>query len=111
MQFDDWPTDGFITTQSGMARRAVHQVDGVLVIVDARVFVTAGEAEFQARQRLPCRFEFRAPDRGVEIHVDRSAVHDLRNLIALVIVVEDIGVEGQRAVAASRVLRSEFDRR
>ena len=50
-----------------MARRAIHQVDGVLTIVDARIFVTTGEFELEARNRLIGRFQFRAFHGRIEI--------------------------------------------
>ena len=83
MQFDGCVTNGFINTQPGMARRAVHQIDGGLAVLDARVFIAAREIEFQAGNRLIPRFQFGASHGGVEIVVDRRAVHDLGNLIAL----------------------------
>ena len=41
--------------------------------------------------------------------IDRRAVDDSRNLIVLVIVIEDIAIERQRAVE-QRVLRAQFKR-
>ena len=90
-----------------MTRRAVHQVDGGLAIVDARVFITAREIEFQAGQWLPARFQFRTLNRRVEVEVDRGAIDDLRNLVALVIVIEDVAIQRQPAIE-QRVLGSEF---
>ncbi len=45
----------------------------------------------------------------IEIQIDRRAVDDLGNLVVLVIVVEDIGVQRQRAIQ-QRVLRAQFER-
>ncbi len=45
---------------------------------------------------------------GVEILVDRGAVHDLRNLIALIIVIENTAVQRERAIEQS-VLGAEFE--
>ena len=86
---------------------AIHQIDGALAVVDARVFVAAREIEFEAGNRLPHRFQFGAFHRGIEIVVDRGAIHDARNLIACVIVEEDIAVQRQPAIQ-QRVLGAEF---
>ena len=88
--------------------RAVDQIDGLLAIVDAGLFIAAREGEFEARRWLPGRFQFGAFHGGVEIQVDRGAIHDLRDLIALVIVEEDIAVECQRTVQRA-VLGAEFE--
>ena len=90
-----------------MASRAVHQVDGILVVADMATFIAAVEGEFQAGQRRPGRLYFGAPQRGVKVQIDRSAVHDLRNLIILVIVIIGIGVEDQVAIE-QRVLGAQL---
>ena len=86
---------------------AIHQIDRTLAIVNPRVFIAARKFEFEAGHRLIGRFHFGAFHLGIEIVVDRGAVYDARDLIALVIVIEGVAVERQRAIE-QRVLGAEF---
>ncbi len=91
----------------GVPGGAIHQVDGGLSVIDGAILKAAREIEAQARNGLPGGFEFGALHMGVEIQVDRGAVHDLRNLIVLVVVEKHVGVQRQAAVQ-QRVLGAEF---
>ena len=108
MQFEACVTNGLTTIQPGMpAVRSIRSMP-VCAAGNAGIFPAAREIEPQAGHRLPRRFEFGAFDMRIEIVVDRGAIDDLGDLIALVIVVEDIAVQRQRAVE-QRVLRAQFE--
>ena len=108
MQFEACVDEWFDDHPAGRAGRAIHQVDGALAIGDPGIFVSAGKIEPQARHRLPGGFQFRAFHRGVEIQIDRRAIHDFGNLIVFIIVVENIAVQRQRAVE-QRVLGTQLE--
>src|SRR6185437_13975847 len=77
---------------------AIHEIDRALSVVDARIFIAAGELESEARSWFVSRFDFGAVDRGIEIVVDGRAVNNAGYLISRVVIMERIGVEGHRAV-------------
>ena len=108
MQFDASVANGLTTIQPG-DRRAVRSIRSMALwpLAIRGIFISAREGEFQTRRRFPARFQFGAFHRGVEIQIDRRAVHNFRNLIILVIVIEDIAVQRQRAVE-QRVLGAQF---
>jgi hypothetical protein len=62
------------------------------------MFITAGKFESQTGRWFIRGFDFGSFDCCVKVQVDRRAIDDLGNLIALVIVVEDTAVEGNGAV-------------
>ncbi len=78
--------------------RSIHQVDCLRSLGERRIFPSAGKIEAQAGKRLIRRFDLGAFYMRVEVQIDRTAVDDLRDLIVLVIVVEDIAVQRQCAV-------------
>ncbi len=98
----------FYNVPQRTAGGAIHEVDRFLAVVDPRVFVAAREAELQARHRFPCRLKFGAPHRGVEVQVHRGTIHDVGDLVAFVIVEEDVAVQRQCAVER-RVLGAQFE--
>ena len=76
----------------------IHQIDPGSPRGDFGVFLSARKIQLKSRRWLPGGFDFRAFDCGVEIHVDRGAVHDLRNLITGVVIIEDISIQRKGAV-------------
>ena len=89
MQLEACVTNGLTTIQSGFGRvGAIHQIDGLGALCKTRIFVAAGEIEPQAREPAPKSLPVPHLSRGVEIQVDRGAIHDSGNLIILVIVIE-----------------------
>ncbi len=86
---DEWFNDN----PTRNARSAIYQIHSALALRDGGVFPSAREVESQARQRFPCGFQFGAFGMGIEILIDRRTINDLRDLIILVIVIEDITVQ------------------
>ena len=108
MQFDACVGNGLTTIQPGMpAVRSIRSMP-LSPLGERRIFPAAREIEFQAGHRLPVASTSAPFDMGIVIVVDRGAVDDLGNLIARVIVVEDIAVQCQRAVE-QRVLGAQFE--
>ena len=71
--------------------------------------ITHVAVEAQVTHRLPQAFDFKTRDLGVDVRVDRVPVHDRRDLIALIIIVEGAGVQDHRP-AEQRVLGADFKR-
>src|SRR5665213_49456 len=65
--------------------------------------------ELQLVDRRPEELAFHAPELGIDVLVNRSAVHDLGNLEALIIVVPGTEIRDQRSIE-QRVLRTHFKR-
>ncbi len=89
--------------------RPIHQIDRLLSLCNRGIFPTACEIEAEARERLPGRFDFRAFHMRIEIVVDRGAIDDAGDLIVLVVVIERVEIERQRAIK-QRVLRTDLER-
>ena len=83
----------------------IHEIDGALALRDSGIFPAAREIKSQSGHRLPCRFQLGAFGMCIEVQIDRRPVDNLGNLVILVIVVEEITVQRQRAIQ-KRVLRT-----
>ena len=53
-------TKGLMTIQPGVARGAIHQIDGALAVADRGVLITARKIESQSGHRFPGGFDFGA---------------------------------------------------
>ena len=83
----------------GYACRAIYEIDSLRAISESRVFGNRRcKPNLRPGKRLTSGFEFRSLYGGVEIDIDCGAVDDFRNLIACIIIVKYVAVQGQRAV-------------
>ncbi len=101
--------EGFDDKPSRCACRAVHQIDRTLAVVYPGVFPSTSKIEPQAGDWFVACFKLGTLHLGAKVEVDGGAIDDFRNLIILIVVIEDVAVQCQRAIE-QRVLGTQLER-